>query len=61
MINGVIWWFVGALILMPTCLGMANIAFQIGTPHWLILMGHRNYGIVTVLLFAWLIRNEYCL
>lgn len=57
MINGAIWWVLGALILMPIGLGMANMVFQIGTPQWLSLMGHLIYGIVTGLLFVWLIRR----
>lgn len=58
MINGVIWWVLGALIMMPIGLGMANMVFQIGTAQWLSLMGHLIYGIVTGLLFVWLVRRE---
>lgn len=57
MINGVIWWVLGALILMPIGLGLANMVFQIGTTQWLSLMGHLIYGVVTGLLFVWLIRR----
>jgi hypothetical protein len=57
MINGVIWWVLGALALMPIGLGMANMVLQIGTAQWLSLMGHLIYGIVTGLLFVWLIRR----
>jgi hypothetical protein len=57
MINGVIWWILGALILMPLGLGMTNMVFQIGTAQWMSLMGHLIYGIITGLLFVWLIRR----
>lgn len=57
MINGVIWWVLGALIMMPIGLGMANMVFQIGTAQWLSLMGHLIYGIVAGLLFVWLVRR----
>jgi hypothetical protein len=57
MVNGVIWWVLGALILMPIGLGMANMVFQIGTAQWLSLMGHLFYGIVTSLLFGWVNRR----
>ena len=58
MVNGVIWWVLGALILMPLGLGMANMIFQIGTTQWLSLMGHLIYGMVTGLLFAVLSRRK---
>lgn len=58
MVNGVIWWVLGALILMPLGLGMANRIFQIGTPQLLSLMGHLIYGVVTGLLFVVLARRK---
>jgi hypothetical protein len=57
MINGVIWWVLGALILMPLGLGMVDMVFQIGSMQWLSLMGHLIYGVITGLLFVWLIRK----
>ena len=50
-VNGVIWWVLGALILMPIMLGMAQMVFQIGQTQWFSLMGHVIYGVVTGLLF----------
>jgi uncharacterized membrane protein YagU involved in acid resistance len=50
-INGVVWWVLGALILMPLMLGMSQMVFQIGQPQWYSLMGHLIYGVVTGLLF----------
>ncbi len=50
-VNGVIWWVLGALIMMPLMLGMAEMVFQIGQPQWFSLMGHIIYGVITALLF----------
>lgn len=50
-INGVVWWILGALILMPLMLGMSEMVLRIGQPQWLSLLGHLAYGIVTGLLF----------
>lgn len=58
MVNGVIWWVLGALILMPLGLGMSNLVFVIGTTQWLSLMGHVIYGIVAALLYVVLIRRK---
>jgi uncharacterized membrane protein YagU involved in acid resistance len=51
MVNGIVWWVLGALILMPLMLGMAAMVLKIGTDQWFSLMGHVIYGIVTGLLF----------
>ena len=56
-VNGVVWWVLGALVLMPLLLGMAEMVLQIGGPQWLSLMGHVIYGIVTGLLFIPLSRR----
>ena len=50
-VNGVVWWVLGALIVMPLMLGMSNMVLQIGDAQWMSLMGHVIYGIVTGLLF----------
>jgi uncharacterized membrane protein YagU involved in acid resistance len=52
MINGVIWWVLGALVLMPLMLGMGDMVFHIGTDQWFSLMGHVIFGVVTGLLFV---------
>jgi len=39
---GVIWWVLGALILMPAKLGMGVFTFN--TMAWQSLMGHLIYG-----------------
>ncbi len=51
MVNGIIWWVLGALILMPLMLGMGDMVFKIGGDQWLSLMGHVIFGVVTGLLF----------
>ncbi|MEK7441265.1 MAG: hypothetical protein AAB571_03120 [Chloroflexota bacterium] len=52
MVNGVIWWVLGALILMPLGLGMTQMVFVIEQTQWLSLMGHLIYGIITALVFV---------
>ncbi len=50
-LNGVIWWVLGALILMPLMLGMSAMVLQIGGDQWMSLVGHLIFGIVTGLVF----------
>jgi uncharacterized membrane protein YagU involved in acid resistance len=50
-INGVIWWVLGALILMPLMLGMSAMVLQIGGDQWMSLLGHLIFGVVTALVF----------
>ncbi len=50
-VNGVVWWVLGALILMPLMLGMGNMVLQIGQAQWLSLMGHMVFGVIAGLLF----------
>jgi hypothetical protein len=56
-VNGVIWWVLGALIMMPLGLGMAEMVLQVGEMQWMSLLGHLIYGVVTGLLFVLLIRR----
>jgi uncharacterized membrane protein YagU involved in acid resistance len=56
-VNGVAWWVLGALILMPLMLGMNEMVFQIGQPQWMSLLGHLIFGVVTGLLFIPLSRR----
>lgn len=51
-VNGVIWWVLGALILMPLGLGMTHMVLVVGEMQWLSLMGHLIFGVVTALAFA---------
>lgn len=53
MVYGVIWWVLGALILMPLWLSvtadpvMSDMVFVVGNDQWLSLMGHVIYGLIT--------------
>ncbi len=51
MVNGIVWWVLGALVLMPLMLGMGEMVFKVGTDQWFSLMGHVIFGVVTGLLF----------
>jgi uncharacterized membrane protein YagU involved in acid resistance len=57
-INGIVWWVLGALVLMPLLLGMTEMVFVIGTDQWLSLMGHIIYGLVTAFVFIPLIKRS---
>jgi uncharacterized membrane protein YagU involved in acid resistance len=57
LIYGVIWWVLGALILMPAILGMFQNIFVIGQMQWMSLMGHIIFGVVLALSFVWLYRR----
>lgn len=50
-INGIIWWVLGALILMPLMLGMSAMVLQVGGDQWMSLIGHLVFGVVTGLAF----------
>ena len=54
---GVIWWVLGALILMPAILGMFENIFLIGQMQWMSLLGHIIFGVVLALSFTWLSRR----
>ncbi len=49
---GMVWWILGALVLMPLFLGMTQMILVIGGAQWASLMGHVIYGAITGLLFA---------
>jgi uncharacterized membrane protein YagU involved in acid resistance len=51
-VYGIVWWVLGALILMPVMLGMTQMVFVIGGPQWMSLLGHVIYGVVTGVLFV---------
>lgn len=50
-VNGVIWWVLGALIMMPLMLGMSAMVLQIGEAQWMSLIGHLIFGVITGLVF----------
>jgi len=49
-VNGVVWWVLGALVLMPLMLGMSGMVFKVGPDQWWSLMGHIIFGVVTALI-----------
>ena len=51
-VNGVTWWVLGALVLMPLGLGMTQMVFVIEQAQWMSLIGHLLYGLVTAFVFA---------
>ena len=57
-VNGVIWWILGALTMMPILLGMNQMVFVIGGTQWMSLLGHIIFGVVTGLLFVPLSRRS---
>lgn len=56
-VNGVVWWVLGALIMMPLMLGMSAMVLQIGQTQWMSLIGHLMFGVITGLLFLPLIKR----
>jgi uncharacterized membrane protein YagU involved in acid resistance len=57
-VNGVVWWVLGALILMPLLLGMTQMVFAIGQAQWMSLLGHIVYGLVTAFVFIPLVKRS---
>ncbi|MCH7638874.1 MAG: hypothetical protein IH855_05365 [Bacteroidetes bacterium] len=51
MANGVVWWVLGALIMMPLALGMNEMVLTIGQPQVMSLIGHLVFGLVTAYVF----------
>src|SRR5574341_1008707 len=56
-VYGVIWWVLGALILMPAIRGMFQMIFVIEQMQWMSLLGHIIFGEVLALSFVWLYRR----
>lgn len=56
-INGIVWWVLGALILMPLMLGMGQMVLVVEQTQWMSLLGHIIYGVVTALVFFALRRS----
>jgi uncharacterized membrane protein YagU involved in acid resistance len=51
-VYGVIWWVLGALVMMPLMLGMAEMVFAVGEMQWWSLVGHLIYGVITAVAFV---------
>lgn len=56
-VYGIIWWVLGALILMPLLLGMNDMVFVIEQPQWFSLIGHLIYGVIAALLYKPLLNR----
>ncbi len=54
---GVVWWILGALLIMPAQLGMP--VFQLNTTAWQSLMGHLLFGLVLGTVYSVLARREH--
>lgn len=50
-LNGVFWWVLGALVVMPALLGMPDMVFVIGQPQWMSMLGHLIYGVLAAFVF----------
>ena len=57
-VNGIVWWVLGALILMPLLLGMTHMILVLGQPQWMSLLGHIIYGLVTSFVFIPLAKRN---
>lgn len=51
LVFGLVWWVIGALIIMPLALGMGEMVLQVGDMQWMSLVGHFIFGIVTASFF----------
>jgi len=53
LVYGVIWWILGALLIMPLWLSvtadpmMRDMVFRLGSDQWMSLMGHAVFGLTT--------------
>lgn len=56
-VNGFVWWVLGALVLMPLMLGMSQMVFVIGQAQWMSLLGHIIYGLVASFVFIPLVKR----
>lgn len=54
---GLVWWVIGALLIMPAWLGMNEMIFQLTTTAWQSLVGHLLYGLLLGVVFALLSRS----
>lgn len=65
MVYGVIWWVLGALLIMPLWLSvtadpmMRDMVFKIGNDQWMSLMGHAIFGLITAVTLYGLRRRAH--
>lgn len=55
---GLLWWLLGALMIMPAWLGMADMVFEVGENQWWSLAGHLIYGVILGLVTALFVRRQ---
>jgi uncharacterized membrane protein YagU involved in acid resistance len=53
-INGIVWWVLGALVMMPLMLGMSDMVFAIGQAQWMSLLGHLIFGVIAAFVYRFL-------
>jgi hypothetical protein len=56
LLYGVLWWVLGALLIMPAWLGMSEMIFKFTTSAWQSLAGHLLYGLVLGVVYALFVR-----
>lgn len=49
---GIVWWILGALIIMPLVMGMAEMVLQVGDMQLMSLVGHAFFGIILGAFYA---------
>jgi hypothetical protein len=52
LVYGVLWWVLGALLIMPAWLGMNEMIFRVTGMAWRSLIGHLLYGLLLGLVYA---------
>ena len=52
LVYGVLWWVLGALLIMPARLGMNEMIFELNTTAWRSLVGHLAYGLLLGLVYV---------
>lgn len=57
-IYGIIWWVLGALVLMPLMLGMNAMVFVIGEAQIMSLIGHLIFGVLMGGVFHWFLNRR---
>ena len=57
LLNGLFWWVVGGLVMIPIGLGEMDLMLKVGSAQLMSLVGHILYGIVTGVLFVPIIKK----
>lgn len=58
-VNGMVWWILGPIIIMPTMLGMdLQFGSMFSGPNLLSLMGHMVYGVIAGLGYVWYLNRK---